>query len=658
MAIAAIKIPNAILTGLRMAYGSAAAYRCYCRRRCCQWNPGKLFATAAFAIVNAPPPRASRQSWRAASGFFLVFDWLAPKDSRPMKWTQTLIPTLRESPADAEIPSHRLLLRGGFIRPVSAGFYSFLPLGLRALKKVERIVREEMDKAGAIEVLMPSLHPQEIWEKTGRFDALREILFKITDRTGRKWVLGPTHEEIVTSIVAAEVRSYRQLPKNIYQIQMKFRDEPRPRFGLIRGKEFLMKDAYSFDADEAGADRSYQTMLKAYRRIFERCGLNTIVVEASSGAMGGRFSHEFMVRSSAGEDRVASCDKCGYAANLEKASSRLVESAAAPPSELEKFPTPNVRTIEDLTKAPYHVAASRQIKTLVYVLDGKLALLLVRGDQELNEAKLVAATGAHTARPAHPEEIRALLGAWPGSLGAVGVKTGDGKSAPSAVIADESLRGATGMTTGANVDDFHYRGVDMGRDIAVTQWADLRTAQAGEGCPRCDGLLRVDSTIEVGHVFKLGTKYSAALGATFLDEQGERKPCIMGCYGIGVSRILAAVVEQHHDEQGIIWPRAIAPYEAAILPLNTQHAPTMRVAADLYEGLAAAGVDVILDDRADRPGVKFNDADLVGFPVRVTIGEKSLAKGVVEIKARGETQPSAASPAEAVQAVLQKLASV
>ncbi len=575
-----------------------------------------------------------------------------------MKWSQTLIPTLRESPADAEIPSHKLMLRAGLIRPLSAGLYNFLPLGFRALKKVERIVREEMDRAGALEILMPALHPREIWEKTGRAETLREILFKITDRTGRKLVLGPTHEEIVTSIVAAEVRSYRELPKNIYQIQTKFRDEPRPRFGLIRGKEFLMKDAYSFDADDAGADKSYDTMVNAYRRIFERCGLQTIVVEASSGAMGGRFSHEFMVSSSAGEDRVASCEKCGYAGNLEKASSRLKSDSLAAPTALEKFPTPNVRTIEDLTKAPYTVAAARQIKTLVYALDGKLALLLARGDQELNEAKVVAATAATAVRPAHPEEIKALLGALPGSLGAVGVKTGDGKSAPSAVIADESLRGANGMTTGANTDGFHYRGVDIGRDIAVTQWADLRTVQAGEGCPKCDGVLRVGSTIEVGHVFKLGTQYSVSLNATYLDEKGARKPCIMGCYGIGVSRILAAVVEQHHDDQGILWPRAIAPYQVAILPLNTNHAETMSVATNLYNGLAAAGVDAILDDRADRPGVKFNDADLIGFPLRVTIGEKSLAKGVVEIKARTEAQATTADTAEAVQAILQKVAAL
>jgi prolyl-tRNA synthetase len=585
-----------------------------------------------------------------------------------MKWSQTLIPTLKETPKDAEIPSHQLMLRAGLIRPLSAGLYTFLPLGFRVLKKVEAIVREEMDRAGALEVLMPALHPQEIWEQTGRFETLREILFKVTDRTERKLVLGPTHEEIVTALVAAEVQSYRQLPKNIYQIQTKFRDEPRPRFGLIRAKEFLMKDAYSFDADDAGADRSYQVMYDAYKRVFERCGLETIVVEAHSGAMGGRFSHEFMVVSSAGEDRVASCPKCGYAANLEKASSRLGSAtvSAAPPSnasgtlalpaKAEKFPTPGVRTIEDLTKPPYNVAANKQIKTLIYALDGKLTLLLLRGDHELNEAKVTTATGAATVRPAHPDEIKAMLGALPGSLGAVGVKTGDDQRAPAAIVADEALRGARGMTTGANVDDFHLCGVDIERDIAVTRWADLRTVQSGEGCPKCDGTLTVDSTIEIGHVFKLGTKYSVALGATFLDEKGERKPCIMGCYGIGVSRILAAVVEQCHDDKGIIWPRAVAPYEVAVLPLNTAHAETMRVAEEIYQKLRAAGVDVVLDDRPDRPGVKFNDADLVGFPLRVTVGEKSLAKGGVELKARNESASTLVAPAEAVAAIQAKLA--
>jgi prolyl-tRNA synthetase len=562
-----------------------------------------------------------------------------------MKWSQSLIPTLREDPKDAEIPSHRLLLRAGFIRQLAGGVYTFLPLGLRVLRKIERIVREEMNAAGALEILMPALHPREIWEQTGRAATLNEILFKIKDRSDRAFVLGPTHEEIVTTLVAAEVRSYKQLPKNIYQIQTKFRDEPRPRFGLIRVKEFLMKDAYSFDMDDAGANRSYQVMYDAYKRIFARCGLKTIDVEAHSGAMGGSHSHEFMVVSPAGEDHVARCDRCHYAANLEKATSRIADHRPQTgDSKLEKFATPGVRTIEDLTKPPYNVAAENQIKTLVCMLDDKLTLVLLRGCDELNEAKLPGAA----VRPAHAEEIKPALGASPGSLGAVGVSH-------MPVIADEALRGRAGMTTGANEDNFHVRGVDIARDIKVGRWLDLRVAQTGEGCPKCDGTLRVDSAIEVGHVFKLGTKYSVALGANYLDETGASKPMFMGCYGIGVSRCVAAVVEQCHDEKGIVWPRAVAPYEVAILPLNVNHAESMQVAQQIYDGLTAAGMDAIVDDRADRPGVKFNDADLVGFPVRVTVGEKSLAKGVVELKARRDPAPATVAPADAVAAIRDRL---
>jgi prolyl-tRNA synthetase len=563
-----------------------------------------------------------------------------------MRWTHTLIPTLREVPKDAEVPSHQLLIRGGFIRQLAGGVYTFLPLGLRVLRKIERIVREEMDATGALEVLMPALHPREIWEQTGRATTLDNILFKVTDRTERQWVLGPTHEEIVTALVAAEIRSYKQLPKNIYQIQTKFRDEPRPRFGLIRVKEFLMKDAYSFDADDAGADRSYQSMHEAYKKIFARCGLETIDVEAYSGAMGGSHSHEFMVVSAAGEDHVARCDKCDYAANLQKATSRVEGRASARPSgAVEKFPTPGVRTIEDLTKPPYNIAGENQIKTLVCVLDDKLTLVLLRGSDELNEAKLPAAT----ARPAHADEIKASLGASAGSLGAVGVKN-------LSVLADETLRGATGMVTGANEDDFHLRGVDVDRDISVTRWLDVRVVKSGDGCPKCDGVLRVEPAIELGHVFKLGTKYSGALGANYLDETGASKPMIMGSYGIGVSRCVAAIVEQCHDEKGIRWPRSVAPYEVAVLALNVNHAETMRVAEEIYTALNNAGIETVLDDRADRPGVKFNDADLVGFPLRVTIGEKSLAKGSVELKARGEAESSLVPVADAMSSIRAKLA--
>jgi len=563
-----------------------------------------------------------------------------------MKWSQALIPTLREVPKDAEIPSHQLLLRAGMVRQLAGGVYTFLPLGLRVLQKVEQIVREEMNAAGALEVLMPAMHPREIWEQTGRATTLNDILFKFKDRSDRQWLLGPTHEEIVTSLAAAEIRSYKQLPKNIYQIQTKFRDEARPRFGLIRVKEFIMKDAYSFDADQAGLDRSYQTMYDAYKRIFARLGLKTLDVEAHSGAMGGSHSYEFMVASPAGEDRIALCPKCNYAANLEKASSRLaVSSQPSAISTVAKFATPGVRTIEDLTKPPYNCAAENQIKTLIYVLDDQLTLVLLRGADALNEAKLPAVT----ARPARPEEIKAALGALPGSLGAVGVT-----KLP--ILADEALRGRTGMTTGANEDDHHLRGVDVARDITVTKWVDVRTIQDGEGCPKCDGTLKLDSAIEVGHVFKLGTKYSTALGANYLDEKGESKVMIMGCYGIGVSRCVAAIVEQCHDEKGIVWPASVAPYQVAILPLNVSHAETMKVAGEIYTGLQAAGISVILDDRADRPGVKFNDADLVGFPVRVTVGEKSLAKGGVELKTRRETAAAIVSAGEAIAAIQAKLA--
>ncbi len=565
-----------------------------------------------------------------------------------MKWSQSLIPTLREDPRDAEIPSHRLLLRAGFIRQLAGGVYTFLPLGLRVLRKIERIVRDEMDAAGALEVGMPALHPREIWEQTGRAATLNDILFKVKDRSDRQWVLGPTHEEIVTTLVAAEVRSYKQLPKNIYQIQTKFRDEPRPRYGLIRVKEFLMKDAYSFDVDDAGANRSYQVMYDAYKRIFARCGLKTIDVEAHSGAMGGSHSHEFMVVSLAGEDHVARCDKCGYAANLEKATSRIDDRRQQTGDHRpEKFATPGVRTIEDLTKAPYNVAADRQIKTLVYMIDDRLTLLLLRGSDELNEAKI----SGTVSRPARPEEIKPALGALPGSLGAVGVS-----HLP--VIADEALRGRSSMVTGANEDNFHVRGVDVARDIKIGEWRDLRVVQPGEGCPKCDAALSVESAIEVGHVFKLGTKYSVALGANYLDEAGASKPVIMGCYGIGVSRCVAAVVEQCHDEKGIMWPRAVAPYQVAILPLNVNHADSMRVAQEIYDGLMAAGIDCIMDDRTDRPGVKFNDADLVGIPVRITVGEKSLAKGVVELKARREAEIATVAPGEAVATIRAKLASL
>jgi prolyl-tRNA synthetase len=553
-----------------------------------------------------------------------------------MRWTQTLIPTLKETPAEAEIVSHKLLLRAGLIRKLTGGLYTFMPLGVRALRKVEQIVREEMNRAGALELLMPALQPPDIWQKSGRYETAKDVLFKVRDRAKKEWVLGPTHEEVITTLVAGEINSYRQMPKNFYQIQTKFRDEIRPRFGLMRAKEFIMKDAYSFDATDELAQVSYRKMYDAYARIFQRCGLKTIAVEADTGVMGGKFSHEFMVPAETGENEVVFCDGCGYAANVEKASSALLKSGnGSPDSEtpatepaVEKFATPGVATIEDLARAPYNVRAEKQIKTLIYIADSKTVLVLMRGDDQLNEAKLAGALGTANFRPAEPAEIFLALEAHPGSLGAVSVSQFP-------VYADERLRGVTGMTTGANQDGFHIRNVAVDRDIAVNKWAELRTVQAGEPCAKCGKPLKVQRAIEVGHVFKLGTKYSEALDAFFLDEAGKRQPAIMGCYGIGVTRTLQAVIEQSHDNNGIIWPLSVAPYTVCITPLNVApDSEVMKRAEKLYAELTQRGVDVILDDRDERPGFKFKDSELVGFPIRIGIGEKSLAKGEVEIKPR------------------------
>jgi len=550
-----------------------------------------------------------------------------------MRWTHTFIPTLKETPADAEITSHKLLLRAGLLRKLTGGLYTFLPLGVRALRKVERIVREEMDRAGAMEVLMPALQPPEIWQQSGRYQTASEVLFKLHDRTKREWLLGPTHEEVITTLVASEIGSYRQLPKMFYQIQTKFRDEIRPRFGLMRAKEFIMKDAYSFDATDEAAQASYQKMYDAYTRIFQRCGLKALPVEADTGVMGGKFSHEFMVPAETGENEVVYCDGCGYAANIDKARSA---SGASPKEEsrnsaerlVERFATPGILTIDALSQPPHNVPAHQQIKTLVYLVESKMVLLLLRGDHQLNEAKLAGALGTAQFRAANADEIFAELGAHPGSLGAVGVK-----ELP--VYADELLRGACGMTTGANEDGFHLRHVSLERDITGNHWADLRLVRAGELCVSCGRPLKIRRAIEVGHVFKLGTKYSEALGALFLDASGKQLPAIMGCYGIGVTRTLQAVLEQCNDKDGIIWPLSVAPYAVCITPLNIAPAsPVMALAEKIYTELVGHGVEVILDDRDERPGVKFKDSELIGFPLRIGIGEKSLAKGEVELKPR------------------------
>jgi prolyl-tRNA synthetase len=564
-----------------------------------------------------------------------------------MKWTKTFVPTLREAPSDAEIVSHKLLLRAGLIRKLTGGVYTFLPLGLRALRKVERIVREEMDRAGALEVLMPTMQPTDIWQQSGRYETAAEVLFKVRDRAKKEWLLSPTAEEVITTVAASEINSYRQMPINFYQVSIKFRDEIRPRYGLMRAKEFIMKDAYSFDVTDEAAMASYKKMYDAYKRIFDRCGLKNFPVEADTGVIGGNFSHEFMVPAETGENEVVFCEGCGYAANVEKAISGIPKTAARDiGGAVEKFATPGVVTIEALTKEPYKVAANRQIKTLIYMADSKPVLILIRGDDQLNDAKVAGALGTTIFRPAEAAEIFEALGAHPGSLGAVGVKN-------FSVYADERLRGANDMTTGANEDGFHFKSVSIERDIQVMKWADLRTVTAGEPCAKCGKSLKIRRAIEVGHVFILGTKYSDKLGATYLAEDGSRKLCVMGCYGIGVTRTLQAVIEQSNDKDGIVWPVSVAPFTVCITPLSVApDSAVMQLAEKMYADLMARGVDVILDDRDERPGVKFKDSELVGFPIRVGIGEKSLAKGEVEIKPRGGAM-LAIMPEEAAAKVLE-----
>jgi prolyl-tRNA synthetase len=530
------------------------------------------------------------------------------------------------------------LLRAGLVRKLTGGLYTFLPLGLKVLRKIEQIIREEMNRAGGIEVLMPALQPIDIWQQSGRYETASGVLFKVRDSARKEWVLGPTHEEVITSLAANELNSYRQLPKNFYQIQTKFRDEIRPRFGLMRAKEFLMKDAYSFDATDAGAMTSYHKMYEAYTRIFARCGLQAFPVEADTGVIGGNYSHEFMVPAETGENDVVYCESGKYAANIEKAVSR--GPAEATPSEStgaapEKFATPGVVTIEALSASPYGVSARHQVKTLVLVADSKPILVLVRGDDSLNEAKLMAKTGAVQVRQATADEIVELLGARPGSLGAVSSTL---KTPAVPVYADEALRGARGMTTGANEDGFHLRHVEVERDLKVTAWYDLRTVKVGELCVETAQPLKIRRAIEVGHVFKLGTKYSEKLNATFLAEDGSRHPAVMGCYGIGVTRTLQAVIEQCNDKDGICWPVSVAPFTVCITPLTVApESQPMTLARELAATLEAAGIEAILDDRDERPGVKFKDSELVGFPLRVNLGEKSLAKGEIELKPRGGT---------------------
>lgn len=554
-----------------------------------------------------------------------------------MRWSQYFIPTLREDPADAEVVSHKLLLRAGLIRQLSAGIYSFLPLGQRVALKVMQILREEMNSIGGQEFFLPALHPAELWKESGRWDAIGPDMFRLTDRKQAEMCLGMTHEEVFTSIARNEIRSYKQLPQVWYQIQVKFRDEARPKSGLMRLRTFIMKDAYTFDVDTAGLDRSFADQREAYKRIFTRCGLQYVMVEASSGAMGGSESNEFVAKTPAGEDFIASCSNCGYAANVEKATSRLpVIDDGAGAEAPEEFPTPGVRTIEDLITFPGGAAADRQIKSLVFVATRNSkpgpVLILLRGDHQLHETKLADSLGATALRPAQPEEIRELLGASAGSLGGVGAKAKIGAARSELfIIADLGLKGRRNMTTGANKDDHHLRGVDVERDISVDQWADLRTVNSGEPCPRCEtGVLEVYKAMEIGHIFKLGTNYSASMGATVLNQNGKPVPIVMGSYGIGVERIITAAIEQNSDDDGIVWPKAIAPFDVIVTITNIKQDEIREAGEKLYKELRHAGLDVLLDDRDERAGVKFKDADLIGVPYRITIGKK-VSEGVVEL---------------------------
>jgi prolyl-tRNA synthetase len=557
-----------------------------------------------------------------------------------MRWSQYFIPTLREDPADAEVISHKLLLRAGLIRQLSAGIYSFLPLGQRVALKVMQILREEMNAIGGQEFYLPALHPAELWQESGRWNAIGDEMFRLKDRKGTDMCLGMTHEEVFTSIARNEIRSYKQLPQVWYQIQIKFRDEARPKSGLMRLRTFIMKDAYTFDVDRAGLDKSFIDQREAYKKIFTRCGIQFLIVEASSGAMGGSESNEFMARTPAGEDFIVNCPNCGYAANLEKALSRLapIEDEAGPGAP-EEFPTPGVRTIDDLTTFPGGAEASRQIKSLVFfaTIEGEQrpVLVLMRGDHQLHEIKLADSLRATAVRPAHPEEIRGMLGAYPGSLGPVGARE---KHAKLFIIADNSLKNRRNMTTGANKDDHHIRGVAVERDFRVDQWADVRTVEAGEGCPHCDNsVLEIFKGMEIGHIFKLGTKYSESMGATVLNPEGKEVPIVMGSYGIGVERIMTAAIEQNHDADGIIWPRSLAPFDVVVTITNMKQDDLRDAGEKLYHELQQAGLAPLLDDRDERAGVKFKDADLIGIPYRITIGKKA-AEGLVELFDRSKKQ--------------------
>ncbi len=544
-----------------------------------------------------------------------------------MRWSQAFIPTLREDPAGAEAVSHKLLVRAGFIRQLAAGHYSMLPLGQRVRLKISQIIREEMDAIGGQEMFLPAMHPAEIWQKSGRWYDIADDMFRLRDRKGTDQVLGMTHEEIF-AMLSTEIFSYRDLPQIWYQLQTKFRDEPRPKSGLLRVREFTMKDAYTLDIDEPGLDTGFDKHHRAYFEIFRRIGLDPVDVKASSGIMGDGDSIEFMIASEAGEDWIITCGTCDYRANVETATSALAPVDDGDPADLEKFPTPGLLTIAALAAAhPETASPDRQIKTLVYYHEKEPILLLLRGDHDLQEQKLKDSIRSEAVRPGTSEEVRALLGADPGSLGAVGVEG-------LRIIADPALEGRHNMVTGANEDGFHYSGVDLARDISVDDWFDLRAVEAGETCPLDGGVLDRWKGVEVGHIFKLGTKYTKAFDAFVQDEEGISHPIIMGSYGIGVERAMAAVVETHNDDHGIVWPVAVAPYEVLVTIIRTDDEKTMSVADQIGGELADAGIEVLVDDRDERPGVKFADAELIGVPYRIVIGPRGVESGNVELVMR------------------------
>lgn len=561
-----------------------------------------------------------------------------------MRMSEIFAPTLREVPAEAEIASHKLMLRAALMRKTMAGVYTYLPLGWKAIRKVEQIVREEMDRQGGQELFMPALQNPESWQKTGRYDDYGSEMFKFKDRGGREVCLGPTHEENITTHVADEVRSYRGLPKLLYQIQTKFRDEIRPRYGVMRGREFIMKDLYSFDADQAGLDLSFEKMYEAYCRAFTRMGLDFLVVEADSGAIGGKVSKEYMAIADIGEADIVVCQSCGYGANVERAeiASRPERfTGSCPPAE--KKPTPDVRTIEQLEEF-LGIPASRMIKTMVYLADGKPVVALIRGDRELNELKLRQLTGAREVVLADEETIKKVTGAPVGFAGPVGINCGT-------VFADYEIPAIECAVSGGNEKDVHYINLQYGRDFEAFPLADLRNAVEGDACPECGKPLTGRKGIEVGHLFKLGTKYSIPLDCRYLDDKGESHPMVMGCYGIGITRCVAAVIEQHSDDKGIIWPMSVAPAHCIIVIVNTTDERQRQAGEQLYSEMRALGIEVILDDRDERPGVKFNDADLIGIPIRITVGPKALDKGCFELKQRSSQDVRLVETASCAQEV-------